>query len=177
MNFTKYETRKAYHWRDYIRGGRYRRHCDFLKSWITEDNILDVGAGDGLVTFMIGATGIDNELSAVKIAESIGVNVALGSAYNLHFSDDSFDAVTMIDVIEHLNTPEVALAEARRVAPLLYISTPERQPNKPIRDKFHVQEWTRGELVAFLAENGYDLVGDIHYSRHGDTLYSKYKRR
>lgn len=176
MRFTKYETKQAYHWRDYVRGGKYRKHCDFIRKWVTEKKILDIGAGDGVITYLLRATGIDNEDAAVQIAESIGVKVQKGDAYKLDFPDDSFQAVTMIDVIEHFDKPELALTEARRVAPVIYLATPERQPNRRVRDKFHVQEWTREELVNFMKANGYALTGDIHYAKEGDTLYARFER-
>ena len=143
---------------------------------MTEKNILDVGAGDGLITYLLQATGIEAEETAVNIGKTIGVNIQLGDAYLLPYPDDYFEAVTMIDVLEHFDTPEKALAEARRVAPVIYIVTPERQPDRRVRDKFHVQEWTREELVCFMKENNYQLTNDVHYAKHGDTLYARFVR-
>lgn len=176
MKFTKYQDKKAYHWRDYVRGGKYRTHCDFVKSWVKEKSVLDVGAGDGVITYLLRAKGIDDEHSAVAIAQSIGVDVVLGNAYFLQFTSDSFEAVTMIDVLEHFDKPELAIAEARRVAPILYIATPERQEDKPVRDKFHVQEWTRDELITFMADNDYVVDGEMHFANEGGTMYARFKR-
>lgn len=176
MQFKKYDDKQAYHWRDYVRGTKYKKHVDFIKSWVTEKRLLDVGAGDGLITYLLRADGIDNEMTAVRIAQAIGVNVQYGDAYNLTAEDNSYDAVLMIDVIEHFDQPERALTEARRVAPVIYLATPERQPDRPVRDKYHVQEWTRDELVAFMNNNGYTLAGDIHYTPEGDTLYARFER-
>lgn len=176
MRFTKYEKRKAYHWREYVRGGKYRQHCDFIRGWVLEKKILDIGAGDGLITYLLDATGIDNEPEAIRIADAIGANVALGDAYNLPFPDNSFEAVTMIDVIEHLGDPEKVLIETRRVAPVLYIATPERQDDRRVRDRFHVQEWKRDELVDLLKKNNYQLTEEILYVKQGDTLYARFER-
>jgi SAM-dependent methyltransferase len=38
-----------------------------------------------------------------------------GDGCRLPFSDESFDSVLMLDVLEHISRPEAALAEARRV--------------------------------------------------------------
>ena len=176
MIFTKYQKRKAYHWREYVLGGKYRVHCDFVKNWVTEKKILDVGAGDGVITYLLGAKGIDNEDTAVRIAQTIGIDIELGDAYKLSFDNDSFDAVTMIDVLEHFDRPEQAIAEAFRVAPILYIATPERQPEQPVRDKFHVQEWTRSELVEFMKNNGFLIDGEMHFAKKGATMYARFKR-
>jgi len=176
MEFKKYDEQGGYHWRQYVRGTKYRKHADRIKRWVTEDNILDVGAGDGVVTYLMRAKGIDNETEAVRIAQAVGVDVELGDAYNLSFKDNSFDAVTMIDVLEHFDAPEKALAEARRVAPVIYIVTPERQPNQRVRDKYHVQEWTQEELVEFMSDNGFTLSGDILKVNEGDTMYARFER-
>lgn len=176
MEFKKYEDKGGYHWREYVRGTKYRKHADRVKKWVTEGNVLDIGAGDGVITYLLRATGIDNEPEAIRIAQAVGVNVNMGDAYNLDFADDSFEAVTMIDVIEHFDEPEKALAEARRVAPVIYVVTPERQPDKRVRDKYHVQEWTREELVDFMSANGFTLTGDILKVDEGDTMYARFER-
>jgi SAM-dependent methyltransferase len=176
IRFTKYEKKGPYHWREYVRGHKYRKHAERVRKWVKEEKILDVGAGDGVITFLLRATGIDNEPTAVHIAQTIGVNVIFGEAYNLPFPDNHFDAVTMIDVLEHFDRPQDAIREAKRVAPILYIATPERQPGRRIRDKFHVQEWTREELVDFMKDNGYELTGEILKVNEGDTMYAAFHR-
>lgn len=177
MIFKKYAEKGAYHWREYVRGTKYKTHVDLICKWVQEKNLLDVGAGDGIITYKLRATGIDNEPTAVEIAKAIGVDVSLGDAYNLPYEDDSFDAVLMIDVIEHFDTPQKALNEARRVAPVIYVATPERQPNRPIRDKYHVQEWTRDELVEFMSDNHYSLAGEMMYADKGGTMYCRFTRK
>jgi len=152
MKFSKYDKLGAYHWRYYVRGTKYRKHVDKIKEWVIESPVLDIGAGDGLITYLLNAEGIECEPTAVKIAQAIGVNVILGDAYNLPYKDNSFGAVTMIDVIEHLEKPQDALREAFRVAPVVYIATPERGM---VNDPFHVQEWTAPELSEMLLGMGY----------------------
>lgn len=168
--FTKYRDKGAYHWREYARGTKYKKHADFVKKWVREKNVLDVGAGDGLITYLLGATGIEYEQVAVDIARTIGVNVIQGDAYAL---EGSYDAVTMIDVLEHFGTPEKALSEARKVAPVLYIATPERGM---VNDPFHVQEWTREELPVFMAENGWTLDGEVIVTPEHKSMYARFTR-
>ena len=173
MRFSKYETQGAYHWRQYVRGGKYRRHVDRIVKWVSEDRILDVGAGDGLITYLLGATGLDSEPTAIDIAEAIGVKVFDGDAYELPYPDNSFDAITMIDVLEHFDTPEVALKEAHRVAPILYVTTPERGM---VNDPFHVQEWLASELPVFMAANGWQLIGEVLTVPEEKNMYAKFQR-
>ena len=171
MSFKKYEEQKGYHWRQYVRGTKYRKHVDFIKKWVTESKLLDIGAGDGVITYKLRAVGIEKEYEALKIAQAVGADVRYGDAYQLHIADNAFDACLMIDVIEHFEHPEKALAEAWRVAPVLYIATPERGM---VRDKYHVKEWTRQELPEFMALNGFALTGDVIVNEETKSMYARF---
>ena len=96
MRFTKYDTKGAYHWALYEKSGYYRRHIARIKNWVKERNVLDVGAGDGIITHHLGIIGIDKEPTAVKLAQERGVNVMLGDAYHTDFADEAFEAVLEI---------------------------------------------------------------------------------
>jgi SAM-dependent methyltransferase len=68
-----------------------------------------------------------------------GANFVAGSALALPFADDSFDAVCLFDVIEHLprGTEPKALREACRVLRpngKLYLSTPHASPLHTVLD-------------------------------------------
>jgi len=173
INFTKYEKQGAYHWRQYARGTKYKKHVDYIRKWVTEKKVLDVGAGDGLITYLLGAEGIEYEDKAVEIAKAIGVNVIKGDAYNLPYADDSFDAITMIDVIEHFEDASLALKEASRVAKTLYIATPERGM---VNDPFHVQEWLREELPVYMQSRGWELMGEVVVIPEHKSMYAKFTR-
>lgn len=170
--FNKYDN-GGYHWREFVRGTKYKRHADRIKKWVTEKNVLDIGAGDGLITYLIRATGIEYEQKAVDIAQSIGVKVIKGDAYCLPYKDNSFDAILMADVLEHFDAPTLALKEAHRVAPVLYITTPERGM---VHDPYHVFEWTRDELPIFMMENNWQLEGELLVVPEEKNMYGKFKR-
>ncbi len=171
--FDKYKKKGAYHWKDFVRGTKYKGHAQKIGRWITEKNVLDVGAGDGVITHIIKAKGIELDPTAVEIASYMGVDVELGNAYSLPYKDNEFEAVLMAGVLEHFAEPEKALAEARRVAPVLYITTPERGM---VDGKYHVQEWTKEELPVFLAQHGYRLEGEIEVSAKYKSMYAKFVR-
>jgi predicted SAM-dependent methyltransferase len=79
----------------------------YVRSLLHESRDLDIGSGE------------------YKVAkESVGVDLRIGrrpdvvcSVLNLPFADGSFDACTMLEVIEHMGGPEQrqALKEVRRV--------------------------------------------------------------
>jgi len=173
MKFTKYDKHGAYHWKQYAANTKYTRHVDRILAWITETNVLDVGAGDGLITKLLNATGIDDEPTGVRLAQEHGANVLLASAYSLPYPPDSFNAVLMADVIEHFEHPDFALKEARRVAPVLYITTPERGM---VNDKFHITEWTRDELPIFMQHHGWNLDGEVLVIPAEKNMYARFTR-
>jgi SAM-dependent methyltransferase len=62
------------------------------------------------------AQGVDIDEEAIGYCRERGLTeVRLGSAETLPFQDGSFDLVTALDVVEHLDDDEAALREMRRV--------------------------------------------------------------
>lgn len=174
--FNKYEKHGAYHWKQYDdKGTKYSRHADRVKSWVTEKNVLDIGAGDGKITSMLDAVGIDSDPVGVKLAQEMGANVILGDACDLPFKDGEFDAAFIGDVLEHLPTPSVALREAWRVITyFLYVSVPEKGTNN---DPFHYQEWTPDELKCLVEKEGFTLDGDIFEVPKDKRIYGKFRKQ
>ncbi len=169
--YDKYKKYGDYHWKDYAdKNTIYSRHVDFLKDWIKEKNVLDVGAGDGLITHVLGINGIDNNKEAIKLAKEKGADVSFGDAYNLK---GEYDAVFMGDTLEHLENPIRAIRQARKVAPILYITTPPYE--KGLKDTHHYNEWTPDQLIELVEKEGFELVGDlfIQYER----MYAKFVYR
>lgn len=91
--------------------------------------ILDVGCGNGddvlALAQLAGPTGraVGVDVREAMIAESrkrgaasgLPVQFALGSVYQLDFSDGTFDGVRADRLFQHLNRPDAALAEMIRV--------------------------------------------------------------
>ena len=75
VSFDKYEKFGDYHWQEYQAGGVYRQHANRVANWIQEDLILDIGAGDGLITSLIGAVGLDDNKTATRLAHQHGSDV------------------------------------------------------------------------------------------------------
>jgi SAM-dependent methyltransferase len=154
--FDKYGLYGAYHWRWYGRRKAYTDNVNFLKDWVQEKNVIDIGAGDGLITHVLGVRGIDNDVTAVNLANGKGVDVILGDAYCLPFKDNEFESAILIDVLEHFSQPFIALAEIRRViTKYLYL-------NILVRENFvepdHYNSWIPEDLISDLKSCGFDLV-------------------
>lgn len=87
-------------------------------------NVLDVGCGGGFLSNFLAekglsVTGLDLSEESLKVASlydrSRSVKYIYGDAYLLPFADQSFQAVTCMDFLEHVSKPELILKEISRV--------------------------------------------------------------
>ena len=83
-------------------------------------HILDVGCGTGANLEMLSrfgeAEGVDVSADALAFCHARGIErVRLGAAEKLPYEDGSFDLVTALDVVEHLDDDAAGLREMRRV--------------------------------------------------------------
>lgn len=91
---------------------------DHIRAFVSEYNlhdkrVLDIGSGQGALQDLVADfTGLDIASTAARFYHKPFI---VGSATELPFPDDSFDAVWTIDVLEHVPHPEKALSEIRRV--------------------------------------------------------------
>lgn len=99
------------------------RHTQAIEMIEKGQRVLDVACGDGLLMSALkkkGAlvSGVDISDEAVKKCKAKGLDVSAVdiATEKLPFSDSTFDTVIMLDVLEHLYTPEVFLREAVRVS-------------------------------------------------------------
>jgi SAM-dependent methyltransferase len=104
--------------------GRRRIFTELLEKWLAADRplqVLDFGCGTGAMLSRLDrfgtVTAVDAEAEAVRFCRQRGrervLHVPAGAA--LPFEDDSFDLVTALDVIEHIEDDATALSELLRV--------------------------------------------------------------
>ena len=81
--------------------------------------ILDVGCGTGgnlkLLSQFGNAEGVDISADALAFCRARGLEVKAGAAEDLPYEDATFDVVTALDVVEHLDDDVAGLREMRRV--------------------------------------------------------------
>lgn len=94
------------------------------KNFSETQKILDIGCGGGFLTNPLAAcghrvTGIDLSLSSLQAAQAQDttgtVHYLRADAYALPFKNESFDVVTALDLLEHVEDPEKVILEASRV--------------------------------------------------------------
>ncbi|MBN2661599.1 MAG: methyltransferase domain-containing protein [Tannerellaceae bacterium] len=192
MEFNKYKEQGDYHWKIYSAGtDPYVKHVDRVVSWIGPGRTIDIGAGDGLITSKIIASGdktvpndipkcigIDDNQIAVNLAKQHGIEVKLISIYNIRCPYLSyFDNAFMGDVIEHLAYPDKALLRVKAILKMgghLYITTPPAYSNGQLHDNYHYKEYTAEKLHKFVEQFGFKLVEPIQTANV--RMYAKFKK-
>ena len=129
--------------------------------------ILDIGCGTGTMLDELGrfgdVHGVDTEPAAVEFClDHDHPQVALYSGDRLPHADGSFDVVTMLDVIEHVDDDQTILGEARRVlrpGGLAMITVPAYQWMWGEQDEVahHKRRYTRPQLRDSLDRAGFDV--------------------
>jgi SAM-dependent methyltransferase len=156
----------------------YRRHVAVYE-WIAERcaglRVVDLACGEGY----------GSDLLAMHAAEAIGVD-ANPEAYehararyrrpNLSFRrglveefDEPVDAVVFLQTIEHIHDPGRLLEGIANIAPVAYISTPNRLTLAPpgaekSDNPWHLREYDQGQYGALLERHfrSVELLGLFH---------------
>jgi SAM-dependent methyltransferase len=156
----------------------YRRHVAVYE-WIAERcaglRVVDLASGEGY----------GSDLLAVRAAEVVGVD-ANPEAYeharlryrrpNLSFHrglveeyDRPADAIVFLQTIEHIHEPEKLLDQIARVAPVAYISTPNRltlagPDAEKSENPWHLREYDIGQYRQLLEPHfsSVEILGLFH---------------
>lgn len=159
----------------------------YVETLIPPGRLLDVGCGNGLFLEAASARGWEVagvELSAAAAAaarERVGPRVTLGTLEEAEFQENTFDVVTLWEVIEHVSHPVRLLSEVRRVlrpGGMVLLSTPNAHsifhrvahwsyiltlgswtfPARRIYFSSHRSYFTKQTLSAALLKAGFDTV-------------------
>ena len=178
---------------------KFRAYCDDLSRVFDFQgaSVLDVGAGGGdflAVAKERGARvrGLDLDVAGVEFARSsFGIDVDQCLVEDLQIEGNGFDAVTMWEVMEHLNDPHAtvaAIARAVREGGMFFLSTPclDSVWDKaafalydlsfgaiqfPLTYRYswtHLQIFSRRDVTRILADHGFTVE---HLERRTEFTY------
>ncbi len=147
---------------------RYR----FAVNFVGGKRVLDIscGVGNGVEELSKGEAkfivGVDIDIPSTKYAQETyarqGVDFSAADGHCLPFLPNSFDTIVSLETIEHLENPEIFLAEVCRVMTdegFFIVSTPNRtviNPGASLEDKpknkYHLREYSREEFEVLLKQ-------------------------
>lgn len=151
-NWKKREKRKYYQ----------RLYSRVKRSFVIPANakILDVGGGDGHLMYFLELKNvdiIDISDSGLEIANKVGFGIIKADIEKeFPISNDSYDAAFCCEVLEHLHSPDIAIAETHRVLKergILYIA----QPNMRADGVHHIRRFYLQDTVNILIKNGFSI--------------------
>jgi SAM-dependent methyltransferase len=186
----------------------YRWLVPHLRRMLRPDStIIELGCGQGQLLRHLAKEnlvaadriyGIEQSPLAVEFVNRWlpGAHVSVGDIYKLDFSDGQFDVCFLMETIEHLERPDVALREIQRVlrpGGLLYVSFPNflhlpwlavrllsdllnkpnwivRQPIDRILTVFHVRRIVGRTGFAFVEAIGSNYGPPVFYRLEKDWM-------
>lgn len=138
-------------------------------------SILDAGCGTGITLGYVerfGQTfGVDNEMVALKFCKTRNAKrLTCAPLEHLPFADASFDIVTCLDVIEHIDEDQSAVTEIARVirpGGLLVLTVPAFQVFWSDHDviNHHKRRYRRDQIRRLLA-NSFEIDLLSYYNVH-----------
>jgi 2-polyprenyl-3-methyl-5-hydroxy-6-metoxy-1,4-benzoquinol methylase len=169
----------------YAKGGAGRRYWDYRDDIVFSNilphhgSILDIGCGEGIaLQKLIGrfpekeVLGVDLEHENIEICAEHGLRAVLCDLCEMAIPDARFDVCIMIDVLEHLNRPEVGARELHRVLTpggrLIVVVPNDRNfflsrlalgmVKEAFYDAGHERQWRPADVGRLLRGAGFGIV-------------------
>jgi 2-polyprenyl-3-methyl-5-hydroxy-6-metoxy-1,4-benzoquinol methylase len=178
---------------DYLRDrpnveAKFARVLEHVERYVSPGRLLDVGSGPGFLLSVArergwSVRGVDlNRWAADHAREELGLDVTCEPLEAAGFEEASFDAVTMMDLIEHVADPGALIAEAARITRtggVLVIHTPDagapvsramgRRWPEVRRAGEHLVLLSLAGAMSLLERSGYEPLG-WHYEGKTSSL-------
>ena len=138
----------------------------------TGTHVLDIGCSDQRIRSFLpkdsSYIGLDYYSTATQW---YGTRPTIyGDAHALPFPDNQFESVLLLDVLEHLSTPDICIAEIERVLTEggnLFLKVPFLYPVHDAPFDFH--RWTRFGLIQLAQRHGLQVVSERHIGEPVET--------
>lgn len=161
-----------------------------IKKWLRgKKKIIDIGCGAGHQTAFLGATGIDHDPQALKIAKKHfpKTKFILGDiTQKLPFKKNSVDALVCSNVLEHLTNKgrEKFFAEAKKILKkdgvfiLSYVDLSHWMnhllasliPDYGIKDPTHLVSWSIPEFKKYISRH-FQIIKEKKVSPYGRLIF------
>lgn len=154
----------------------FNKYLDLLAKYGADTGkLLDIGAATGFFLNIAKQKGFDTvgvEFSdfAAKQGRSKGLNIITGDLISQNFPSESFDVVTMFDVLEHVPNPKEIIFEVNRILKkdgFLLVNTPDAQSLwarvlgkrwQLIVPPEHINYFSPKNLGDFLSKKGFSVL-------------------
>ncbi len=129
--------------------------------------LLDVGCGSGvninLLASLGSAYGVDlSEYEVKRARKAVGGRVAICDCEIFSFKSGTFDAITMLDVLEHLYGPDNCLKDAARIlkdGAVVILTVPAYQfLYNPVADEDHRKRYCAKEVRKLVEDAGLEVL-------------------
>jgi SAM-dependent methyltransferase len=154
--------------------GRFFRRLRAVLADVAPLSVLDAGCGEGEMlrrgVLPAAVHPVCLDVRPASLAEIAAPHRVCASVLSLPFADRSFDAVTCLEVLEHLDNPAAAVGELARVARSAFVVSVPFEPyfriGNVLRGKHliglgnhpeHVQHWNLRTFHAFLSGSGAEV--------------------
>lgn len=152
---------------------RNRIILDALRSSRTQSAIWDVGGGSGVVGgFLISSgyevIGVEPSRGGAEMSSRRGVPSFSAELADLKLPAESLDAVSMFDVLEHVEQREAILEEVRRVLKpggrfLLTLPALNMLWSQFDEDGGHFLRYSRSTIRQELSDHGFEVLRDGYF--------------
>jgi len=156
-------------------------------------SVLDVGCGKGHLVYAFNQLGIDSygvDISSYAIdqsPESIRARLFKVDVVSevLPFQDDTFDLVTALGLIEHLEEPAHIIGEVRRVlrsSGTLFVRTPKVNTETVFRllgisDSTHINVNHKAYWIKVFRPHGFEYAGELSRTKHREAIWAHYSQQ
>jgi len=126
------------------------------------EKVLEIGCGIGQNIGGMNGIGLEPDENAVKHAKACGITVVRGVAEALPFKEKSFDAVLLMDVLEHMEDDTKPLKETSNVLSkggTVIVTVPGFKILWRHHDEImgHKRRYAKMEIESLLKSSGFEI--------------------